>query len=65
MNTLLPSIDSMLEDLRSAGWMTLDPRLAEASPDAAWTEDDLRGQWSMLQQHHAHERLVQQPLVAS
>jgi hypothetical protein len=65
MDILLPSIDSMLEDLRSAGWMTLDPRLAALSPDALWTEDDLRAQWSMLQQDRAHARLVEQPLVAS
>lgn len=55
----------MLEDLHRAGWITLDPRLAEASPDAdPWSEEDLRSQWALLQQRSAHAAIVADPLAA-
>ena len=65
MDKSIPSIDSMLDDLHAAGWITCDPRLmAESSGDYSWGEEDLRSQWSQLQQRQAHAALVARPLSA-
>ncbi len=61
MNRSVPSVDEMLDDLHSAGWLTQDPRLFEGD---LWSEEDLRSQWSLLQQRRAHEAIVRDPLAA-